>query len=148
MAKGWESSFPNLKPEDWQETSPDTRAYNCFAWAAEDPSRRWEPDLAGQYYWPDGAPRRRSLTALVKAYETIGYQHSTHSKIEPGFQKIAIYVSDAGIPCHAARQIEDGRWTSKLGDFEDITHEELESLTSNTYGRPKKFLKRRLPQQS
>ena len=111
MAKDWESKFPNLKPKEWQETSPTTKDYNCFAWAADDNTRWWEPDPSGQMYWPDGVPRRRSLTALVKAYETVGYEHSTHGKMEVGFQKIAIYVDDGGIPRHAARQLEDGRWT-------------------------------------
>lgn len=146
MAKGWESEFPNL--EDWQESSPITRTYNCFAWAAEDSSRRWEPDQQNINYWPDGVPRRLSLTSVVKAYQSIGYEHSTHGSPEVSFQKIVIYVDDLGVPRHVARQLPDGQWTSKLGDFEDITHKTPECLSGDKYGKPKRFLKKLLPKVS
>ena len=34
---------------------------------------------------------------------------------------VAIYQS-GGLPTHAARQLSDGNWTSKLGPNIDITH--------------------------
>ncbi|HEX4644075.1 MAG TPA: hypothetical protein VH598_00545, partial [Verrucomicrobiae bacterium] len=44
---------------------------------------------------------------------------------------------------HAAIQTEDGKWRSKLGDFEDIEHNLLSSLEGTWYGTvTSKFLKR------
>ena len=55
------------------------------------------------------------------------------SSLEAGYEKIAIYVKD-GIPTHAARQLGDGRWTSKLGKYEDIEHDSLDALNGDGYG--------------
>lgn len=38
-----------------------------------------------------------------------------------------------GTPTHAARQLENGKWTSKLGQLEDIEHE-LDGLVGDKYG--------------
>ena len=45
-----------------------------------------------------------------------------------GIEKIAIYADAFGDFTHAARQLRDGRWTSKLGDLDDIEHESLEEV--------------------
>jgi len=42
---------------------------------------------------------------------------------------------------HAARQLDDGTWTSKLGSLEDITHE-LQALEGADYGHVVLFMKR------
>ena len=144
MTKAWESDFPDLKPTDWAETSPATRAYNCFAWAAGDTSRRWEPDPWMQWYWPASVPRRYSLDAFVKAYESIGYTSCSDVSLEAGFQKIALYADIAGFPTHAALQLPDGQWSSKLGHAEDITHRTLACLSRSPYGQPVRFLKKKV----
>ena len=43
-------------------------------------------------------------------------------------QKIAIYLNSSNSPTHVARQLLDGRWTSKLGSYEDIEHSRLAGL--------------------
>jgi len=50
------------------------------------------------------------------------------AEVEPQFQKLAIYARDdgqhdGGQPTHVARQFPNGRWTSKIGELEDIEHE-------------------------
>jgi len=45
------------------------------------------------------------------------------------------------VPTHAARQLENGRWTSKLGELEDIEHD-LHHLASGAYGAVVQILKR------
>ena len=47
-----------------------------------------------------------------------------------------------GAPTHAAWQRPDGRWTSKLGDNEDIIHDKLDGLAGPKYGTVTVFLKR------
>ncbi|MGH7151714.1 MAG: DUF7689 domain-containing protein, partial [Planctomycetota bacterium] len=43
---------------------------------------------------------------------------------------------------HLARQIEDGRWTSKLGEREDIVHA-LRGVEGGSYGRVARILMRK-----
>jgi len=62
--------------------------------------------------------------------------------IEPGFEKIVIYVDDADVPTHAARSLQNGMWTSKLGDEEDIEHATLRVVECLVYGTAKAYLKR------
>jgi hypothetical protein len=58
-------------------------------------------------------------------------------------EKVALYATDEG-PAHAARQLSNGRWTSKLGRDEDIEHE-LEGLAGSHYGAVVQFLQRQVP---
>lgn len=58
-----------------------------------------------------------------------------------GFVKIALYaLRDEWT--HASRQLEDGRWTSKLGPEFDITHQKPEDLEGSSYGKVVFYMKR------
>jgi hypothetical protein len=136
-----EHAFPRLKLSGYSITSPSSPDYNCIAWAASDSERWWEPDPFGLYYWPEEAPLRVTLEAFIAAFETRGYQPCENSHIEFGFEKVAVYVDAEGRPTHAARQLPNGLWTSKLGKSQDIEHE-LEGVTGSVYGSVAQFLKR------
>lgn len=131
-----EQQFPNLAREGYTLTSPDTIDYNCVAWATEAEYEWWWPDSMDQEYWPEGVPREETLPAFVAAFKTVGYEICDDSLKEPNFQKIAIYGDAHEIPRHVARQLADGEWTSKIGQYEDIRHKTLEALTgkSPAYG--------------
>ncbi|MCG8587287.1 MAG: hypothetical protein MI757_21490 [Pirellulales bacterium] len=43
---------------------------------------------------------------------------------------------------HAARQLPDGRWTSKLGKAEDIEHDSANDVAGGLYGEVVEFMKR------
>lgn len=73
------------------------------------------------------------------------YKVCKSGELEPGLEKIAIYVDDAGVPQHVARQLTDGAWISKLGRAEDIRHDSLESLEGEFYGKAAVFMMRRPP---
>lgn len=137
-----EDLFPRLKSSPYTITSPSTLDYNCLAWAAGRQDVWWEPDPDGDCYWPDNVPRERTLSALIQAYETIGYNPCNDEVLEPGFEKIALYAIGVQ-PTHAARQLPNGFWTSKIGACEDIEHA-LASLTGAEYGAVVQFLKRRM----
>ena len=83
------------------------------------------------------------------AFRWLGYVRSDNSRLEPGFEKVALYA-DGGSPKHMARQLPDGKWTSKCGGAEDITHDTLDALESfgpppgGHYGTPVLYLKRRI----
>ena len=66
--------------------------------------------------------------------------------LESGFEKIALFVDPSGMPTHAARQLTDGRWTSKLGASVDIEHS-LRDLEGDQYGRVALVLRRPVKRQ-
>ena len=134
--------FPNLTKVGYKITSSEANFYNCIAWAAGENNRWWEPDPMDQLYWPPNVPRENTLNAYVKAFESLGYASCTTVDCENGFEKIALYVDQKNIPTHAAKQLSDGKWTSKLGALEDISHNSLEALTNSDYGRVGPILKR------
>ncbi len=107
------------------ETSPQTIDYNCIAWAAEDVSQWWWPDKMLNGYWPEEVAREETLDAFIAVCGLLGYQVCDDSKLEVGYRKIAIYIDANGKPTHAARQLDNGNWTSKLGPSFDIEHDFL-----------------------
>lgn len=82
-----------------------------------------------------------TLSAYIQAYQTLGYTPSDREILETGYDKIALYVDENGIPIHAAKQLPNGKWSSKLGWLEDIEHE-LEGLIGDRYGKVGQVLKR------
>ena len=133
--------FPGLSRSPYGVSSPTTPLYNCIAWAAQCDDRWWWPDAMGQYYWPADVNREETLQAFENAYGTLGFSSCENAKIESGFEKVAVYAKD-GVPTHAARQLPDGRWTSKLGVLEDIEHDTPAGLEGEHYGRVSLLLKR------
>jgi hypothetical protein len=73
----------------------------------------------------------------------LGYIEESNETLVPGFEKIAVFADDDGVPTHAARQLSSGAWTSKLGQAEDIQHP-LRSLEGEIYGKVAIILKRRV----
>jgi hypothetical protein len=133
MVTGIESVFPRLQGTDWRISSERDDLYNCVAWAARDTSHWWWPVGPGKTYWPQGVPRQLSLEAFRAAFATLGYVPCSGRELESGFEKIAVFANEQGVPKHAARQQKDGQWTSKLGKMEDIVHA-LHDLEGPLYG--------------
>lgn len=136
-----EEYFPNLPSSGFQRVSEATENYNCIAWAAGHNDIWW--DIAEGYYWPDDVPRVNAIENLEKVYERIGYVKCQSREPEKGIEKIAIY-GEAPLFTHAARQLETGKWTSKIGNLEDIEHDSLEGLCGEEYGQVILILKREI----
>lgn len=120
-----------------------TYDYNCIAWALEEDDRWWSP-TSEDYYWPDGAPAEWTLTAVIETFILFGFEQCDSADHEPGVQKIAIFAKANGYPTHVARQLPNGKWTSKLGDWEDIEHELTGIEGEEMYGTAKQIMKRKL----
>jgi hypothetical protein len=131
-----EGTFPLLQASGYTITSCEAKDYNCFSWAAHDVENWW----CHFRHWPEGVAREYTLEAYMAAFGTLGYMQCENGKLENGYEKIAIYVG-GGCPKHAARQKESGRWTSKLGRWEDIEHE-LDGLAGGDYGDVSIFMRR------
>jgi hypothetical protein len=101
---------------------------------------RGEPDRS---FWPPGLRDDFSLEAFVAAYATCGFRRSTTGgMLVAGLEKIALYVDGDGEPSHAALQLSNGRWSSKMGTWEDIEHVDTSCLEGGTYGQVVLFLER------
>jgi hypothetical protein len=138
-----EQAFPELARVGYRITSPATQDYNCIALAAGDTENFWWPSPPDETFWPASAPRQLTLNAFIAAYGTLGYTLADSGAREDGLEKLAIYVNDSGEPTHAARQLADGTWTSKLGRAEDVCHLTVEGVEGAFYGRVGCFLARR-----
>ena len=134
--------FPNLRRVRFSLESDPTPTYNCIAWAADETHRRWWPFNA---YWPAGVPREQTLESFIVAFATLRYQPCADGELQEDYEKVAIYAK-AGTPKHMARQMPDGKWTSKLGNEDDIYHETLPGMEGFMYGVVVQYL-RRLRQQ-
>ena len=136
-----ELRYPNLALTEYAVTSPKSQEYNCFAWVAGDQERWWQPTPEDEFYWVQGVPMEETLSAYIQAYQKLGYAICDNAVLETGYEKIALYVNDEGIPTHAAKQLSTGKWSSKLGWLEDIEHE-LEGLIGEKYGKIAQVLRR------
>lgn len=136
--------FPHLNPANHQPTSEPTTDYNSIAWAMNEKDRWWSPDPFGIYYWPQDVPRTETLDAYTHLFELYGYVLCSNADLESGYEKVAIYANSDGEPTHVARQLPCGRWTSKLGQDQDIRHNSLACLNDGVYGLVFRFLKREI----
>ena len=148
MSGSWSADdFPDLTDDNHTITSSATRRYNCIAWVAGDVRRKWWPDPRNIGWWPRGVRREETIEAFVEAYSTIGFRLCFDGSLQPGIEKVAIFgmrpqAGEPPAPTHAALQLESGEWTSKLGDFEDISHKPLEAVCGPVYGEVVCFLQR------
>lgn len=140
--------FPDLAGDgDFHVTSADDPQYNCIAWAASVDDRWWWPLPPGTpttvaVNWPVQPPPAPTLEAFVTAFETLGFVRSEDGELDPAVEKIALYLDQSGKPTHAARQLADGTWTSKLGPYFDISHGTPEAVQGDEYGTLGAFLER------
>jgi hypothetical protein len=140
-----EDVFPGLRGQPFTTTSPRDYHYNCIAWAAGDTRNWWWPDADGDDTWPPGVARVETVEAFRGAFATLGYAVCNDDRLEADCEKVALFALN-GVPKHAARQRPNGRWTSKLGEMEDIEHA-LHDLTGMLYGSVVLVLKRPLSAQ-
>src|SRR5260370_20878564 len=122
-----QSMGPKLRADNYVRASQATPRYNCLAFAIKDERHWWEHGLYGRRYrWPSGIPN--TLDGWVTIFTLDGYQLTTNRDVEPGFEKVAIFVSLTDqTDFHVA--ISDGKsWKSKLGKREDIQHDSLDLL--------------------
>jgi hypothetical protein len=142
-----ERDFPRLIEIGYEKTSEDDIAYNCIAHAAGDQANWWEcypwgPVNIPGYYWPPTAKVGYELEALVSVFETLGYGLCDGPELEPGFEKVVLYANKQGEWKHAAKQLPDGRWSSKLGEVEDIAHIAPDDVAGEINGWPARYMKR------
>ena len=133
-------AFPGLADDDPLVAESADPNYNCVAWAVGVTDAWWWPCEADAH-WPEGVADVLSLEAMVAALGTEGYLPCPDGVPEDGFEKAAIYCRNQ-LPTHVARQLANGRWSSKLGRDCLVSHATPGGVESAVYGRVELYLRR------
>jgi len=144
-------AFPKLiHDEEFKVTSKSDPSYNCIAWAYHIDNRWMWPNtgeyefLDGIHFWPSEEIMDCNVQHFIEAFRLKGYEQCESSSFEIGYRKIALYVLSGTTICtHAARQLGNGNWTSKLGEYNDIYHGTPEAIENDIYGNVFCFMKRK-----
>jgi len=139
------TAFPKINSSNASNTSDATWNYNCIAWAYGYSDRRMWPNLRS-YWWPKNIGQTESINSFVELFSLQGYKVCPCATHEHGFEKVAIYAKPNDEPTHAARELESGKWTSKLGKDIDIQHDDPYVLEGPTYGKVAVIMKRARPE--
>ena len=135
--------YPNLGADSlFKINSPKDVRYNCIAYASNKTDAFWWPEKKDGVDWPFGLPYDNSVENFIRLFEKQQYTVCIDDTFEDGFQKIAIYGKDDNTGTHAAKQLFDGRWASKMGLLEDIVHTSPTSIEGPSYGHVKVIMKR------
>jgi hypothetical protein len=146
---GLKKYWPNLNASTFHKTSEEDPRYNCVAWAnrIQNENVDFSLDEEGD---PVFDPYYLTSYPYVEYFEQNGYELCDNDpSLEAGYEKIGIYEKDGQFK-HVARQLENGNWTSKIGEYEDIEHYSIEAVEgytykSKSYGRVAFFMKRKNP---
>ena len=132
-------AFPNLSGENFEILTQPSRRYNCIAYAAGDTTQWWWPD--GISYWPPWATADNKIESLKEMFAGLQYEQCEGSNAESGYQKVALYEIQGKFE-HAAVQMPNGRWRSKMGKGPLIEHLTPESLSGGIYGEATVYMRR------
>jgi hypothetical protein len=140
----------NVRPDNFicsSDRTPDPNCvhYNCIAWAAGKSDKWWWPSHEIGDWWPipvnDNDPE--NIAEFFKAFATEGFTLKCNDEsYEDGFEKVAFFANSKNKITHAARQLSNGSWTSKMGWGEDIEHLTLTVVECPIYGKATHFLKK------
>lgn len=133
--------YPNLNDGNSRVTSPLCVLYNCIAWTVGNQIRYIWPDSDNSYGWPPTIPREATVAAFVQFYRLCGFIACADSALEHGYEKVAIFADNDGVQ-HASRQLDNGNWTSKLGDLADVEHITLAAVAGGEFGEPVAYMRR------
>ena len=132
-------AFPNLSGEDFEIVEQPSQRYNCIAYAAGDTTEWWWPN--GIVYWPPWATLDNRMESLKEVFAGLEYEQCEDGNVEEGYEKVALYEVQGRFE-HAALQMPNGRWRSKMGAGPVIEHRSPESLSGGMYGNPTVYMRR------
>ena len=133
------TAFPKLASEDFEIVERASEQYNCIAYAAGDTTKSWWPN--GIDYWPPWATRDNRMESLKEAFAGLRYEQCDDSNVEEGYQKVALYGFQGRFE-HAAVQMPNGRWRSKMGRGPIIEHLNPKSISGGPYGDATTYMRR------
>jgi hypothetical protein len=133
--------FPNSNNSNFivKSENINDKEYNCISWACSRNDVRFWPNLS-EFIWPSNLPNIEHIDSFVKLFKSIGYDICNNGNLEYKFEKICIYEKNA-CPKHAARQLTNGWWTSKLGPLNIVEHT-IDALDGGVYGEITTYMSR------
>lgn len=134
------AAFPGLEAAAAEVLHAADPVFNCVAWAVGVSDAVWwpcDPDA----YWPPGVPDELTVAAMAASLGTVGYSPCSDGDAEPGYEKVAVFAR-GGVPTHVARQLPDGRWSSKLGRDCLVAHATPGGVEGVVYGSVAAYLRR------
>ncbi len=126
------NGFPRLGDE-YEVLAPATARYNCIGWSLGDTS---------SWVWPRQAGQPATLDDFDSLYAYHGYRRVNRLdyRPDPDQDRVVLYArgrEDGGADVtHAARQLRDGSWSSKLGSLPLIRHLHPDDVAGPSYGVP------------
>ncbi len=137
-------SFPKLASTSYTIIGSATPRYNCIAWAVGKTDAWWWPGPLGPAYWPPDIPQDTSIQTFVMLFKSLGYTLCSSADFEWRFEKIAIFANHQDVT-HAAKQLGNGRWSSKLGISECVEHDlhAIAGHVAGEYGDVAQIMRRR-----
>lgn len=139
----YDLDFPDLNKLGFERTSAPDASYRCLSFAIGETAKNWWPGdypASSDDFWPVPYADSGGVAAFLEGLATIGFVPCGSGDVEAGYDKIALYALHDEVR-HAARQMTNSRWQSKLGPDEDIAHP-LAGLEGPLYGKVVAFLKR------
>jgi hypothetical protein len=82
-----------------------------------------------------------ALTTLTRIFESLGYQPCDSGLLEDEYEKVVMYGAN-DVVSHAAKQLPNGKWSSKLGESFDISHDSAIAVAGRMYGQVLRYLRR------
>ncbi len=140
-ARNWVERLFTHVDSSFVITSLYEPCYNCIAYVLDDQDNIWWPSEADSR-WPDDIELTEHVSSFIEMLRTHRYEKCENGAIEYGNDKIALFTRD-GFVKHAARQLANGRWSSKLGAGYDISHATLTEIEGKRYGNATHFFRRR-----
>ena len=102
-----------------------------------------EDECDGVSVWPGMSTGQGDIGTFIEAFRTAGFDLCDETDIDEGYEKVALYCDPNSEECtHAARQLENGLWSSKLGSSNDIQHSTPYSIQGRLYGNVACVLRR------
>lgn len=151
VPKLWPNLSIGVNSNQTSKSTPSKRkgagGYNCIAWAVGRDDAWIDP---GEDTWPASLEKDDiSLENIVGFFRAQNppFEDCEDGLLQVGVEKIAIYVAENAhgfeeLFSHVALQLQDGTWTSKLGDAADIHHDDLNVLKGPFYGQRIIYLRR------
>lgn len=154
--------FPKLASDTlFNVSSKKDINYNCIAWAGMEDNEFWWPEVTPynkldgvKYNWPFKIKNNEKLQYFIELFSHLGYieESDNYQNEHPDYRKIALFIkADSNNPdrllcdcTHAARQLKNGLWASKLGRDHDIEHSNPYDLEGKAYGKLAIILKKKL----
>jgi hypothetical protein len=134
-----QKKWPHLQlNNNFTFTSLRTWDYNCIAWVLNinDDWLQFEYNENGDIR-PDRFP-----ATYINFFKSHGFFECNNGNLEDNTEKICIYTDADGLLTHVSLQLANGQWISKMGDYEDIKHENEAVISGGLYGNYRSYMKR------